>query len=300
MPQNVFKFKYLSRILVLIISLYSLDFISPLAAHAMEQNENKSEHKSKKIIIKFTTYTPNYKLPTSSSKEKNIKSKNENSNNNLCVLDKNDSERNEPTCLPQEILAKIFFDIDQFTLIRADTVCCSFKQQGDRIWETKLLDLSRKLETPSQKGLDRVKTLAALEGGRYKNVRLQYCGLGDLDESFSLRHCKILDVSHNYIANVSNVCSPEALKNLQELHLSHNMLKIKEKSLHNYLATNFPNLKRLDLSYNGLSQGTVTELRNISKKPEILILEPQIVTTHYGPSAYGGTTAFAAWEIIRK
>lgn len=248
MPQNVFKFKYLSRIFFLIISLYSLDFISPLAAHAMEKNENKSEQKSKKIIIKFTTYTPNYKLPTSSSKEKNIKSKNENSNNNLCVLDKNDSEKNVIACLPLEILSEILFDFDTVTLIKADIVCRSFKKAGDLIWENKLLDLSRRLETPGRKGFNRTKTFVALEKGRYKNISLQHCELGDMDESFSLENCKVVDLSHNYIRSIDSFYFSGSLMNLQEFNLSHNML----------------------------SDKALNDLRKTCKNPKLrLILEPQ-------------------------
>lgn len=121
------------------------------------------------------------------------------------------NEKDQEPFLLSEILSKILPYVEQFTLIRADTVCHFFKKQEDLIWEIKRLDLSYKLETPSQKGFDRVKTLAALETGRYKNVYLQYCGFGDLDESFSLKNCKVLDLSHNYIKDISIVCSPEAL-----------------------------------------------------------------------------------------
>jgi hypothetical protein len=158
------------------------------------------------------------------------------------------------------------------------------------------LDLSRKLETPSQKGFDRVKTFTALESGRYKNVCLQYCGLGDMDESFSLKYCTTLDLSHNNIQNIDTVCSFEGLIHLQELNLSHNPLKGLEKFFEIFSA---PALKKLNLSYNGLSQETVIKLGNASKKPEILILEPQIEAEHYDPTTYGGTIAFGAWEIKR-
>lgn len=282
MLQILYAINFLNLLSKLSLFIITLEFCTFTTSHATEENSKKS--------------APNNFINKLCSNVTKLSSKNGHKNLNSHEIGKK-IKKNEKFFLPPEIFLIILPNIEQLNLIKADTVSHSFKKYGDQIWTTKLLDLSRKLETPSQKGFDRVKTFAVLERGRYKNVCLQYCGLGDMDESFSFKYCTTLDLSHNYIKDISNVCSPEALKYLQGLNLSHNSLKGLEKFFNGYSA---PALKKLNLSYNGLSQEAVIKLRNASKKPEILILEPQIEASHYGSSTYGGTNTFAAWEIIRE
>jgi len=286
MLQKLYAINLLKLLSKLSVFVIALEFCALTTSHATEENnkENTPKNFTNKFCSNITT---------------KFSSKNDRENLNFHEIGKKVGKNEEHFLIPEifpEIFLIILRNVEQCTLIKADTVSHSFKKYGDQIWTTKLLDLSRKLETPSQKGFDRVKTFAALERGRYKNVSLQYCGLGDMDESFSFKYCTTLDLSHNYIKDISNVCFPEALEYLQELNLSHNSLKGLEKFFNGYSA---PALKKLNLSYNGLSQEAVIKLRNASKKPEILILEPQIEAPHYGPGTYGGTIAFPAWGIKR-
>lgn len=208
MLPNILTLKFLNIVRPLTICLIFLGFSVLTASHTMEENS--------------TTNSP------------------ENLNRAMALGE-------EKPFLPLEVLFKILPYVDDITLIQADIVCWDFKLEGDRIWKTKLLDLSRRLETPSQNGFDRAKTFTALEGGRYKNVRLQYCGLGDMDEFSSLMNCKIIDLSHNYIHNAGYFYSHGTFIYLQELNLSHNKL----------------------------SQETLNKFKETYKHLEILILEPQ-------------------------
>lgn len=246
--------KFLPARLVFPTSLFSLGISVLTATQATEENKEKNMeiwllHKHKEMIF---------------SKEKD----------EVLDLQNNsmDVEGAKEPLFPIEIFSIIFSYVEQFTLIQADTVCQFFKKMAESIWNTKLLDLSRKLETPTQKGFSPVKTFAALESGRYKNVRLQYCGLGDMDISFSLKDCKILDLSHNNICAFNVFCFNGVCEHLQELNLSYNTLDKPDRSLKSYST---PALRKLNLSYNNLSKTTVTDLKKSYTHLETLILEPQ-------------------------
>ncbi|MGV8948661.1 MAG: hypothetical protein ACOH2E_04760 [Candidatus Paracaedibacter sp.] len=217
-------------------------------------------------------------------------------------------ESEEKPFLPPEIFSKILPYVEQFSLIRADSVCHSFKEEGDRIWKNRVLDLSGKLDQytfeaqkkfpllkeqtnlkePTKRFI-REKTFAALlNSERYKNICLKGCYISEKElNDFAYHNFKILDFSHN---NILMYFGQKLSESFKSLNLSHcgmfgpipKLGQLKELDLsYNYFSVNpligllAPALKKLNLSYNKLSQETVNNLKETYKHLERLILEPQ-------------------------
>jgi Leucine-rich repeat (LRR) protein len=225
-------------------------------------------------------------------------------------------EGEEKPFLPPEILSKVLAYVEQFTLIQADAVCHSFKQEGDRIWENRVLDLSGKLDKhtlemqrrdsilkePTKRSIRDKIFAALLNSERYKNVCLQSCYFSTLSNEVARlvsHNFKTLDLSHNSsLMNFPNKLSETLVSlnlshcgisgpipdfgQLKELDLSHNNFSV--NPLMGLLA---PALKKLNLSYNNLSPETVSHLKEAYKHLEILILGPQKKREPYRPIGGG-------------
>jgi hypothetical protein len=258
MLQNIFTLNLSNIDRLLTEFLVILGFAVLTATHAMEGNEEKSSPADRTGAL---SYVHESEILNLTDKTHDL------------TVDNVNIEGEEDPYSPPEILCKILPYVEQFTLIRADAVCHFFKEEGDRIWEKRVLDLSYKLGLGllRRTELNYESTMAALNGGRYKNVSLKGCSLGSRAHGFSkLMNCKVLDLSYNVCTN-DYVSFRGVWTHLQELDLSHNIF-MAEIFSQDFSA---PALRRLNLSYNNLGPQTVNRFKEVFKHVEILILEPQ-------------------------